>query len=68
MPTGIPSLDPILDGGVPPGSVILLLGDLGAGNYEFTYSSVVNTLRLMKEDRRRRSLFPTRSDISRSPG
>ena len=44
MPTGISSLDPILEGGVPPGSVILLLGDLGAGNSEFVYSSVVNSL------------------------
>lgn len=44
MPTGISSLDPILDGGVPPGSVILLLGDLGAGNSEFVFSSVVNSL------------------------
>jgi KaiC/GvpD/RAD55 family RecA-like ATPase len=44
MTTGISSLDPILDGGVPPGSVILLLGDLGAGNYEFAYSSMVNNL------------------------
>jgi KaiC/GvpD/RAD55 family RecA-like ATPase len=48
MPTGISSLDPILDGGVPPGSLILLLGDLGAGNYEFVFSSVVNNLGLMK--------------------
>jgi len=48
MPTGIPSLDPILEGGVPMGSVILLFGDLGAGNYEFAYSSIVNTLGLMK--------------------
>jgi KaiC/GvpD/RAD55 family RecA-like ATPase len=44
MSTGISSLDPILDGGVPPGSVILLLGDLGAGNNEFVYSSIVNHL------------------------
>jgi KaiC/GvpD/RAD55 family RecA-like ATPase len=44
MSTGISSLDPILDGGVPPGSVILLLGDLGAGSNEFVYSSVVNNL------------------------
>jgi KaiC/GvpD/RAD55 family RecA-like ATPase len=44
IPTGITSLDPILDGGVPTGSVILLLGDIGAGNYEFVYSSIVNTL------------------------
>ena len=49
MPTGIASLDPILDGGVPPGSLILLLGDIGAGNYEFAYSSVVNTLNSMRE-------------------
>jgi KaiC/GvpD/RAD55 family RecA-like ATPase len=46
MPTGISSLDPILDGGIPPGSVILLLGDIGAGNYEFVYSSIVNILSL----------------------
>jgi KaiC/GvpD/RAD55 family RecA-like ATPase len=44
VPTGIASLDPILDGGVPPGSVILLLGDIGGGSYEFVYSSIVNTL------------------------
>jgi KaiC/GvpD/RAD55 family RecA-like ATPase len=44
MATGISSLDPILDGGVPPGSVILLLGDMGAGNAEFVYSSMVNSL------------------------
>jgi KaiC/GvpD/RAD55 family RecA-like ATPase len=44
MPTGITSLDPILDGGVPTGSVILLLGDVGGGNYEFVYSSIVITL------------------------
>lgn len=49
MPTGISSLDPILDGGVPTGSVLLLLGDLGAGNYEFTFSSMVNDLVMMKE-------------------
>jgi KaiC/GvpD/RAD55 family RecA-like ATPase len=50
MPTGITSLDPILEGGVPPGSAILLLGELGGGNYEFVYSSVVNILELMKTE------------------
>lgn len=49
MPTGITSLDPILDGGVPQGSVILLLGDLGGGNFEFVYSSIVHQLSLKKE-------------------
>jgi KaiC/GvpD/RAD55 family RecA-like ATPase len=47
MPTGIASLDPILDGGVPPGSMILLLGEIGAGHYEFAYSSTVNSLACM---------------------
>jgi archaellum biogenesis ATPase FlaH len=42
MPTGIPSLDPVLDGGVPPGSLILLLGEVGAGNMEFVYSSLLS--------------------------
>jgi KaiC/GvpD/RAD55 family RecA-like ATPase len=44
MPTGISSLDPILDGGVPQGSVILFLGELGAGSNEFVFSSIVNLL------------------------
>ncbi|MFA6224659.1 MAG: hypothetical protein WC620_00390 [Methanoregula sp.] len=44
MPTGISSLDPILEGGVPPGSGILFLGDLGAGSNEFVYRSMVNLL------------------------
>jgi KaiC/GvpD/RAD55 family RecA-like ATPase len=48
VPTGIASLDPTLGGGVPSGSMILLLGEIGAGNYEFIYSSIVNTLVLMK--------------------
>jgi len=47
MPTGISSLDPILDGGVPPGTLILLFGDIGAGHYEFAYSSTVNSLAVM---------------------
>jgi len=32
MPTGIPSLDPVIEGGVPQGSLILLFGDIGAGD------------------------------------
>jgi archaellum biogenesis ATPase FlaH len=42
MPTGIPSLDPVLDGGVPTGSIVLLLGEVGAGNMEFVYSSILS--------------------------
>jgi KaiC/GvpD/RAD55 family RecA-like ATPase len=59
MSTGISSLDPILDGGVPPGSVILLLGDLGAGNYEFVYSSIVNSLDPAKTGSQKGHQVPT---------
>ena len=58
MPTGIESLDPILDGGVPWGSVILLIGDIGAGNYEFVYSSLVNILKVRKGDPPEGSIVP----------
>lgn len=58
MSTGISSLDPILDGGVPPGSVILLLGDLGAGNSEFIFSSMVNSLNPAKTGSQKGQLVP----------
>jgi KaiC/GvpD/RAD55 family RecA-like ATPase len=48
MPTGISSLDPVLEGGAPPGSMILLIGEAGAGSYEFVYSSMANILNLKK--------------------
>jgi archaellum biogenesis ATPase FlaH len=31
-----------MEGGIPPGSVILLLSEIGAGNYEFIYSSILS--------------------------
>ena len=42
MPTGISSLDPMMEGGIPPGSVVLLLSEIGAGSYEFIYSSILS--------------------------
>ncbi|MCK9581982.1 MAG: hypothetical protein M0Q92_16250, partial [Methanoregula sp.] len=59
MSTGIASLDPILDGGIPQGSVILLLGDLGAGNYEFVFSSIINNLGLMTTSPQKNVVVPT---------
>lgn len=41
MPTGIPSLDPVIEGGVPAGTLVLLLSDIGAGGNEFAYTSVM---------------------------
>ncbi|MCQ8894168.1 MAG: hypothetical protein NQU46_06010 [Methanolinea sp.] len=50
MPTGISSLDPVIEGGVPPGSLILLLGDIGAGSQEFVYTSVMVLSGKMKDN------------------
>lgn len=59
MPTGISSLDPLLEGGVPPGSMVLLLADSGAGSYEFVYSSIANLLKQKSEGAKSPSIvFP----------
>jgi archaellum biogenesis ATPase FlaH len=42
MPTGISSLDPMMEGGIPPGTLVLLLSEIGAGSYEFIYSSILS--------------------------
>ena len=46
IPTGIPSLDPLLFGGLPPGSFVLLIGESGAGCEEFAYTSITSLSRL----------------------
>jgi KaiC/GvpD/RAD55 family RecA-like ATPase len=45
VPFGIARLDTIINGGAPPGSVVLLAGDAGAGAREFLYTcAVINGL------------------------
>jgi KaiC/GvpD/RAD55 family RecA-like ATPase len=39
IPTGIVSLDALIGGGFPAGSLVLLLGEIGAGHKEFAMSS-----------------------------
>ncbi len=44
IPSGIDSLDTMIDGGFPAGSLVLLLGELGAGDAEFVYTSAARLL------------------------
>lgn len=44
IPSGIDSLDTVIDGGFPAGSMVLLLGELGAGDTEFMYTSAARLL------------------------
>ena len=46
IPTGIPSLDPLLFGGLPLGTLVLLIGESGAGCEEFTYTSTASLSQL----------------------
>jgi KaiC/GvpD/RAD55 family RecA-like ATPase len=39
VPTGVADFDSIIKGGIPAGSVVLLLGDVGAGQQEYVYTS-----------------------------
>ncbi len=44
IPTGIESLDPLLQGGLPSGSLVMLLGEIGAGEFEFALTSCARLL------------------------
>ena len=50
IPTGIDSLDPILHGGLPSGSLILLLGEIGAGDFEFVLTSSARLLKMLPKN------------------
>jgi KaiC/GvpD/RAD55 family RecA-like ATPase len=49
IPTGVADFDGIIKGGMPAGSVVLLLGDLGAGQNEYVITSAAK-LSLVKEN------------------
>jgi KaiC/GvpD/RAD55 family RecA-like ATPase len=55
IPTGVPSFDPVIKGGIPAGSFVLLLSEVGAGGSEFVYTSMLMLAQMKKE---RASLKP----------
>lgn len=48
IPTGVADFDSIVQGGMPAGSVVLLLGDVGGGSHEFAITSAAK-LGIVKE-------------------
>lgn len=48
VPTGVSDFDAIIKGGLPEGSVVMLLGEIGSGQHEFVYTSAY-TLSTVKE-------------------
>ena len=58
IPTGIDSLDPILQGGLPSGSLILLLGEIGAGDFEFALTSSARLLTMGQQSPDSRIAIP----------
>lgn len=42
MPTGIMTFDSVMNGGIPSGSFLLLLGDVGSGHNEFAFTSAAS--------------------------
>jgi KaiC/GvpD/RAD55 family RecA-like ATPase len=45
----VPSFDPVIKGGIPSGSFVLLLNEVGAGGIEFMYTSMLMLAEMKKE-------------------
>src|SRR5438445_3287228 len=67
VPTGIADLDSIVDGGLPSGSTILLLGDVGAGMQEYIYTAASKTALVHERPEARRYYLGDRCDDSELP-
>ncbi|MGC8585440.1 MAG: RAD55 family ATPase [Thermoplasmata archaeon] len=63
IPTAVPAFDSIIKGGMPSGSVVLLLGEPGSGHYEFAITSATKTS-LAREAPDRRKLILSEIDES----
>ena len=56
IPTSVSAFDSIVNGGIPSGSVVILAGEPGAGNVEFSYTSAAK-LSIARKDKMFRSLM-----------
>jgi len=63
IPTSVSAFDSIVSGGVPSGSVIILAGEPGAGNLEFSYTSVAKLAYARKDESFRKFMLEDSADI-----
>ncbi len=56
IPTGVSDFDTIVKGGLPAGSLVLLLGDVGAGQREYVYTSA-SKIAIVSENPRLRKYY-----------
>ncbi len=63
VPTSVSAFDTIVGGGVPAGSVIILAGEPGAGNREFSYTSAAKLSLARRDEQFREFMIEDSSDI-----
>ena len=67
IPTAVSDFDAIVQGGLPEGSVVLLLGDVGAGQHEFVYTSAAKLLIVKEHPRLSKYYLGTFANVENLP-
>ncbi len=63
IPTSVAAFDVIVNGGIPSGSVVILAGEPGAGNLEFSYTSAAKLSLARENEEFRRFLIMDMEDV-----
>lgn len=67
IPTGVSEFDTIIKGGLPSGSVVLLLGEVGAGQNEYVYTSASKLLMTKENPKLKDFLLGHACDLNALP-
>jgi len=67
IPTGVADFDSIINGGLPSGSVVLLIGDVGGGQHEFVYTSACKLSMVLDYPDRKRHILGDMCNEARVP-
>ncbi len=67
IPTGVADFDTIVNGGLPSGSTILLLGEVGAGSQEYCYTSAAKLAIVRKHPNLKKFFLGSSCDMDALP-